>query len=784
MREFRALMLVVLLFATACGDSDLFNPNTTGPSVQLQLRPVFSLNSSSLAMVDIHRIRLTVSERPSGRVVLTEIRDVDPTANSWDVALEVPPNAQYVVLIELINVTNGVESVQFSGEVTVNVTTGPQPPPSVTMVVGPPENLRVTSIAISPRDQSVLETESVQLNATVGGVQNAVINWRSSNADVASVDNSGRVTARSPGQATIFAQAGAHTDQINITVGARAERIELTPANVTLTSIGADATFAARVLDTRGAVVPGVTATLSITDPNIAAQLAPGVFRALRNGSTTVTATATQNGRVLNASAPLVVAQLAVSISIDPSKRTFESLGDTQQFTALAHDANKNPLSGVAFAWTSSNAAVATVDANGVVTARGDGEATIKVTSGGSSAEANVVVQQTAVDMHVDPTEIFFTYLGATMQIRAQPRDARGNPVNVPVRYFIAGDVEVATTTPDGVVRANAVGNTTVMVTAGKAAAGVSISVTQVPTRMVLNATELSLDGGKTFQATAAVQDAGGTSIPATVTWSSVNTNVATVTSSGLITGISSGETEIVARALGVEGRITVTVSGSAPTGVFHIANGRVLLYNADWNAQEFKNRLVATGVYTADKIDVMSMFSPLPSLTTLSQYGCVLAWTNSAPSMPVQIGDRLKEYVDAGGKVVLAVYGLGVPSRPWELQGGIMGSGYNPLLLTENQVNDNDHVLNMSTALTGHPIMQGVTSFSYISNSNYTRATLATGATLVGSDNHGDPIIAVNSNGRVVALNVWPGYAYHDWSGVYVSSRSSIDRAFANACR
>lgn len=217
-------------------------------------------------------------------------------------------------------------------------------------------------------------------------------------------------------------------------------------------------------------------------------------------------------------------------------------------------------------------------------------------------------------------------------------------------------------------------------------------------------------------------------------------------------------------------------------TSTFQISNGRVLLYHAEdpTGAASFRSRLISTGVFTADQIDVRAMTTTPEPLTSLSAYGCVLAWTDIAPPNPAGIGDRLQEYVDAGGKVVLAVYALGVPSRPWELQGGIMGAAYNPLVLTENQVNTSAHSLDFSTALTDHPILQGVTAFSYSTNTNYSEVTLRPGATLVASDNHNVPLIAVSTSGRVVGINVWPLFPNHGGA----PTTAQIDRTFANACR
>ncbi|MGQ0813832.1 MAG: hypothetical protein ACT4O1_05145, partial [Gemmatimonadota bacterium] len=164
-----ALFGAFLLLLSGCGDSGLFSPNTRGPT-RLSLRPYFSVVNGSSSAADINRIRLTIRERPALTLIKQEIVDVATTDNSWNVDLEVPPNSELQIVIELINVGPTGERVDFSGIVEVSVTTGPQPPtPPVPVFPGGPENLAITNVVIAPRDQDLLEGDVVDLNATATG---------------------------------------------------------------------------------------------------------------------------------------------------------------------------------------------------------------------------------------------------------------------------------------------------------------------------------------------------------------------------------------------------------------------------------------------------------------------------------------------------------------------------------------------------------------------------------------------------------------------------------------
>lgn len=70
------------------------------------------------------------------------------------------------------------------------------------------------------------------------------------------------------------------------------------------------------------------------------------------------------------------------------------SLGQTVQLTAMVRDQNGQGMTGVTVAWASSNASVATVTGDGLVTAAANGTATVTATVGGISDGADILVEQ------------------------------------------------------------------------------------------------------------------------------------------------------------------------------------------------------------------------------------------------------------------------------------------------------------------------------------------------------------------------------------------------------
>jgi len=216
---------------------------------------------------------------------------------------------------------------------------------------------------------------------------------------------------------------------------------------------------------------------------------------------------------------------------------------------------------------------------------------------------------------------------------------------------------------------------------------------------------------------------------------------------------------------------VTESASIQTTTGL------RALLYHSDrpTSAVFFENQLVTTGLFAPDDIDIIRMPSTPPTVETFQAYDCVYVWTNFAPPNPAAQGDRLKEYVDLGGGVTLTTYAYSPTQSPWEMQGGIMQPGYSPLVNGTARLFSFPRSLDFSTALLGHPMLDGVTDFSYFGNSNYAAVTLDPGAVLVGSDNSDVPLLGISASSRVAGVNVFPGNVFSKSTGVW--------RTLANAC-
>ena len=133
------------------------------------------------------------------------------------------------------------------------------------------------------------------------------------------------------------------------------------------------------------------------------------------------------------------------TVTVSPATAQLPALGLTVQLTAEVRDQNARVMAGATVTWTSSANSVATVDASGLVTAAGNGTATITATAGGVSGTATMTVTQSVASVEVSPVEAELSALGATVQLTAEAFDANGHAVAEAEFSWASGDSSVAT---------------------------------------------------------------------------------------------------------------------------------------------------------------------------------------------------------------------------------------------------------------------------------------------------------------------------------------------------
>lgn len=169
--------------------------------------------------------------------------------------------------------------------------------------------------------------------------------------------------------------------------------------------------------------------TWTSSDETIATVSSDGTVTGISKGTATVTATV--SGK--SGTCKVTVTQEVESIEVSPTTATLTSKGETIQLTATVLPEGAGETT-----WTSSDEAVATVSPEGIVTAIGEGTASITVTAGEKTATCTITVSISIVD--IDGNQGTFHLDGASeTQVAQAITEAAQAGVT---RFILTGDSE------------------------------------------------------------------------------------------------------------------------------------------------------------------------------------------------------------------------------------------------------------------------------------------------------------------------------------------------------
>jgi tricorn protease-like protein len=161
-----------------------------------------------------------------------------------------------------------------------------------------------TSVRINPGDKSLVVGEQVNYTAVALGQDGAeipgrVVSWSSSDAQVASISQSGVVIANTPGQATISAAVDGRSATAMVTVtkvdapppvdSSKIVRVVISPSGALL-EVGQTRLYTAVGVNAAGQIVAGKSTTWIVDNPNAASMDATGNLLAIGAGYLMVTA--------------------------------------------------------------------------------------------------------------------------------------------------------------------------------------------------------------------------------------------------------------------------------------------------------------------------------------------------------------------------------------------------------------------------------------------------------------------------------------------------------------
>jgi uncharacterized protein YjdB len=395
------------------------------------------------------------------------------------------------------------------------------------------------------------------------------VTWTSDNPGVAVISGS-YVKAVGGGTATIIGESQGLRGTAIITVSGAPVPGRVPVATVVLGPVARGVTdgesiqLNASTRDDKGGALEGRTVIWTSSNPAIIEVSATGLVVARGEGSATVTATS--EGKSATVTLNVTPAAIA-AVSITPSRISLE-VGQTVKLAAEARDARGNVLGQRPLAWSSDRTGVATVSTDGTITGVANGNATITVESGGKRSTAAVTVVTNRVDVatiSIDPASGQLS-VGERLQLDAQLKDARGGPIRDRTPSWTSSNPDVATVSPNGSVTAVGPGNATITASSDNQRATVRIDVAAAPVgTIVLTTPPSTLPIGETFQLGGTIRDSrGGLLLDRTVSWSSSNSRVATVSASGLVTAVAQGSARITGTVEGKAASVNITVPAPA----------------------------------------------------------------------------------------------------------------------------------------------------------------------------------------------------------------------------
>lgn len=432
-------------------------------SCQVTVNPVLatsvSLNKSSETLLAGESVQLTATVLPS---------------NTTDKSVTWKSSNTAVATVD----ANGRVTAVKPGTATITVTTadGSNRTATCKVTVQP---VLVSLLSLNLTETSMRPNDKVQLTASVqpSNATNKTVAWTTSDAGVATVNDNGLVTANAPGTATITART---TDGSNLTATCKVTvqrplATSLTFDNEEMTLyVGETHTVAATVLPAEALQALNWTSS----KPAVATVDANGQLKAVGEGTTVIVAT-TADGSNLTATCIVTVKpRPATGIQLDRTEVTLaKGENVTLHATVLPDNATNRNVT-----WKSSNTKIATVDANGKVTAVAAGTARITATTA-DGTNLSVSCQVTVVEAWVSQIVLDKTQMELLLH-HTDTLHATVLPENAAIKAvtWTSSNEQVVSVDEEGVVYAAATGTATITATATDGSGKQATCVITVPT--------------------------------------------------------------------------------------------------------------------------------------------------------------------------------------------------------------------------------------------------------------------------------------------------------------
>lgn len=394
------------------------------------------------------------------------------------------------------------------------------------------------------------EEEILTVSATPEhALDGKTVNWTSSDKNVVTVDETGKVTAVGKGTATVTAKADDKTVSVDITVKVPMTSVELNKTSMELLKNQSEKLIVSYKPDDNTATDEEKKVTWASSDESVAKVAADGTVTGLKAGEATITAAV---GALEPVSCVVTVTEVPLqSISLSQSEITLER-GTTieNNVTVIYNPANTTDDRTVV--WGSADSSIVEVK-NGKLAAKAVGTTSLTARVGDKTAECKVTVIAPIKGISLDKAEL---------TLYKNPTDTRTNTATLFVTLdpadttddtavtWISSNPEVAAV-EKGVVTATGVGEAEITAQVGTHKAICKVTVPRVALEYVTVTPEKTeLQKGESIQASV-LWGPADTTDDTMITWKSSDENIATVDTKGVITAGQTGGTATITVSVG-----------------------------------------------------------------------------------------------------------------------------------------------------------------------------------------------------------------------------------------
>ena len=273
----------------------------------------------------------------------------------------------------------------------------------------PAEPAVPTGVKLNQSSLTLGKGESYGLISTVlpANAKNKTCTWSTSNSSVATVSNTGKVTAKATGTAVITVKTvNGKTATCKVKVKPAPTSVKINPTALTL---GKGESYTVSESTSKGSYANGANLKWTSTNTRVATvQKGKGnkaVIKAVGTGTASIKITL-YNGK--KATCKVTVKPAPTSVKINPTALT---LGKGESYTISESTSKGSYANGANLKWTSTNTRVATVQKSkgnkAVIKAVGTGTANIKITLfNGKTATCKVTVKPAPTSVKINPTAL------------------------------------------------------------------------------------------------------------------------------------------------------------------------------------------------------------------------------------------------------------------------------------------------------------------------------------------------------------------------------------------